>query len=81
MIYGALSIGTGFILVQLLDEKSPEKGCNNIPSGSTLLPEGRNFSLIESEATALDRASCHHWIYYGQEVELDSDCKGLLGML
>ena len=65
VIDGASSIGTGFILVQLLDEKHPEKGCNIIHAGSSLLPEGRDFSPIESEAIALDRAmtSCHHWIY------------------
>ena len=70
VIDGASSIGTGFLLVQLLDDKSPEKGCNIIHAGSSLLPEGRDFSPIESEAIALDRAmtSCHHGIYYGQQV-------------
>ena len=60
----------------------PEKGCDIIHAGSGLLLEGRDFSPIEAEAIALDRAiaSCHHWIYYGQEVELVSDCEGLLGM-
>ena len=82
VIDGASSIGTGFLLVQLRDEKVPEKGCDIIHAGSGLLPEGRDFSPIEAEAIALDRAmtSCHHWIYYGQEVELVSDCEGLLGM-
>ena len=69
-------------MVQLLDEKSPEKGCNIIHAGSSLLPEGSDFSPIESEAIVLDRAmtSCHHWIYYGQELKLVSDCQGLLCM-
>ena len=38
---------------------------------------------MEAEATALDRAisACHHWIYYCPEVELISNCQGLLGLL
>ena len=82
VIDGATSIGTGFILVQLRKEGKPEDGCNIIHTGSSLLPEGRDFSPIEAEAIALDRAmtSCHHWIYYGQQVELVTDCEGLLGM-
>ena len=82
VIDGASSIGTGFLLVQMIDDEKPEKGCNIIHAGSALLPEGRDFSPIEAEAIALDRAmtSCHHWIYYCQEVELVSDCEGLLGM-
>ena len=62
VIDGASSIGTGFILVQLLDKKQPEKRCNIIHAGSSLLPEGRDFSPMESEAIVLDRAmtSCQH---------------------
>ena len=54
-----------------------------INSGSCLLPEDRDYSLLEVEAIALDRslASCHHCIYYCEEVELLSDCEGLLGMI
>ena len=42
-----------------------------------------DFSSMEAEATALDRAisACHHWIYYCPEVELISNCQGLLGLL
>ena len=38
---------------------------------------------MEAESIALDRAmvSCHHWLYHCPEVELVSDCQGLLGML
>ena len=36
----------------------------------------------KSKAVALDRAiaSCYHWLYHSNEVELLSDCKGLSGM-
>ena len=82
VIDGASSIGTGFMLVQFRDDERPELGCNIIQAGSGLLPEGRDFSPIEAEAISLDRAisSTHHWIYYCEEVELVSDCQGLLGM-
>ena len=82
MIDGASSIGTGFIFVQFRDDKKPEQGCNIIQAGSGLLPEGRDFSPIEAEAISLDRAmtATHHWIYYCEDVELVSDCQGLLGM-
>ena len=37
---------------------------------------------VEAEGIALDRAisADHHWIYYCNEVELVSDCEGLLGI-
>ena len=74
VIDGASSIGTGFLLAQMRDEQRPEKGCDIVNAGSGLLPEGKDFSPVEAEAIALDRAmtACHHWIYYG-EVELVSD--------
>ena len=82
VIDGASSIGTGFMLVQFRDDDKPELGCNIIQAGSGLLPEGRDFSPIESEAISLDRAitATHHWIYYCEDVVLVSDCQGLLGM-
>ena len=38
---------------------------------------------MEAEAVALDRAiaASHYWIFYCPEVELISDCQGLLGLL
>ena len=63
---GANTLGTGFLLVQHLNEPEPEKGFQIINVGSSLLPpEGRDFSPVEAEATSLDRAiaSCHHWLY------------------
>ena len=50
---------------------------------SSLLPEGKDFSPVEAEAIALDRSitSCHHWLYYYNEVELLSNCEGLLGTM
>ena len=47
-----------------------------------MLPEGKDFSPVEAEGIALDRAisANHHWIYYCNEVELVSDCEGLLGI-
>ena len=59
------------------------KGVKIIHSGSNVLPLDQNFSSMEAEAIALDRAisTGHHWIYYCPEVELISDCQGLLGLL
>ena len=38
---------------------------------------------MEAECIALDRAmvSCHHWLYHCPEVELITDCQGLIGWL
>ena len=76
-------VGTGFILVQNVDEQRIEAGVKIINAGSALLPQDREFSAMEAESIALDRAmvSCHHWLYHCPEVELVSDCQGLLGML
>ena len=54
-----------------------------IHSGSHLLPLDRDFSSMEAEAIALNRAiiACHHWLYYCSEIELISYCKGLLDLL
>ena len=82
VIDGASSVGTGYILCQLINEKKKEVGCNIINAGSCLLPAGRDLSPVEAEGIALDRAisANHHWICYCKEVELVSDCEGLLGM-
>ena len=62
VIDGASSIGAGFMLVQFRNDDKREMGCNIIQAGSGLLPEGREFSPIESEAISLDRAitATHH---------------------
>ena len=54
-----------------------------IHSVSNVLPLDQDFSSMEAEAIALDRAisACHYWIYYCPKVELISDCKGLVGLL
>ena len=82
VIDGASSLGTGFILIQHLNDEQPEKGCKIVNAGSCLLPEGKDFSPVEAESIALDRAisACHHWIYYCDQIEIISDCEGLLGM-
>ena len=74
----ARTMGTGFLLIQYV-----AKGVKIIHSGSNLLPLDMNFSSTEAEAIALDRAitACHHWLYYCPEVEMISDCQGLLGLL
>ena len=37
---------------------------------------------MEAEGIALDRAisANNHWVYYCNDVELGSDCEGLLGI-
>ena len=70
-------------MIQYVDDKDIEKGVKIIHSGSHLLLLDRDFSSLEAEAIALDRAitSCNHWLYYCPEIELISDCEGLLGLL
>ena len=48
-----------------------------------LPPSQGEFSLVECEAIALDRAcvSCRHWIFNADKVSLVSDCSGILDML
>ena len=59
VIYGAQTVGTGFLLIQYVDEKDIHKGVQIIHSGPNILP--LNFSSMEAEAIALDRAiaACH----------------------
>ena len=80
---GTQTAGTGFLLIQYIDDKDVAKGVNIIHSGSNDLPLDRDFISKEAEAIALDRAisACHHWIYYCPEVTLISDCQDLLGLL
>ena len=83
MIDSAWTAGTGFLLIQYVDDKDIEKGVKIIHSDSHLLPLNRDFSSLEAEAIALNRAitSCNHWLYYCPEIQLISDCEGLLGLL
>ena len=62
--------------------KFPEKVINIINAGSGLLSDDKDYSAVEGEAIALDRAIAgfQHWIYYCQEVELIRDCEGLGGL-
>ena len=79
----ARTAGTGFLFIQYVDDKNIHKGVNIIHSGSTVQPLNHNFSSMEAEAIALDRAitAYHHWLYHCPEVELISDCQGLLRLL
>ena len=76
IIDGSRTVGTGFILVQYINDEKVEEGIKIINAGSALLPQDRDFSAMEAESIALDRAmvSCHHWLYHCPEVELVSDC-------
>ena len=79
----ARTTGTGFLLIQYVDDKDIQKGIQIIHPGSNVLPLNKDFSSMEAEAISLDRAiaACHHWVYYCPELELISDCQGLLGLL
>ena len=83
VIDGAKMVRTGFILIQYLNEEKPEKGVNIIHAGSGKLDPEKDYSLIEAEAIALNRAieACHVWLYYSDPVQLLSDCKGLLDLM
>lgn len=72
------------LLVQYIDDKDIDKGVKIFHyGGSNLLPLDRDFSSMEAEVIALDRAifACQYWLYYCQDIELISDCEGLLGLL
>ena len=62
IIDGSRTIGTGFILVQYINDDDVKEGIKIINAGSSLLPQDIEFSAMESEAIAQDRAmvSCHH---------------------
>ena len=83
IIDGSRTIGTGFILVQYINDDDVKEGIKIINAGSSLLSQDREFSAMELEAIALDRAmvSCHHWLYHCPEMELITDCQGLIGWL
>ena len=83
VIDGARTAGTGSLLIQYVDDKDIAKGVKIIHSGLNVLPLDRDFSSMEAEAIALDCTitACFHWLYYCPEVELISDCQGLLGLL
>ena len=76
IIDGSCTIGTGFILIQYINDEDVKEGIKIINAGSALLPKQREFSSMEAECIALDRAmvSCHHWLYHCPEVELVTDC-------
>ena len=80
IINGANTIDTGFLLLQHLNDIEPEKGFQIMNASSCLLPEGKDFSPAEAEVIELDKAitNCHHCLYYCNELELLSDCEGLL---
>ena len=72
-----------YILIQYVNDKDIMEGIKIINAGASLLPQDREFSVMDAEAIALDRAmvSCHHWLYHCPEVELITDCQGLIGWL
>ena len=83
VIDGAKTVRTGFLLMQYINDKKPEKGINIINSGFGLLPDDKDYSAVEAEAIAPDCVitTCHRWIYYCETVELISDCEGLIGLM
>ena len=83
IIYGSRTVGTGFILIQYINDDDVKDGIKIINAGSALLPQKRDFSSMEAECIALDQAmvSCHHWLYHCPEIELITDCQGLIGWL
>ena len=84
VIDGSSRVGTGYCLLQRLKEDDPSRGFSIVSAGASLLPTTKGeFSPIESEMIALDRAvtSCDHWLRYAPEINLISDCTGLLSLL
>ena len=84
VIDGSSRVGTGYCLLQRIQEEDPNKGFSIVNAGASLLPTTKGeFSPIESEMISLDRAvtSCDHWLRYAPEINLISDCSGLLDLL
>ena len=75
VIDGAWTVGTGFLLIQYVYDKDMAK-LEIIHLGSNVLPLDQDFSSMEAEAIALDRAiiACHHCLYYCPKSELFLDC-------
>ena len=55
IIDGSRTIGTGFILIQYINDDNVKDGIKIINAGSALLPQTREFSSMEAECIALDR--------------------------
>ena len=49
IIDGSRTIGTGFILIQYINDENVEEGIKIINDGSALLPQEREFSSMEAE--------------------------------
>ena len=84
VIDGSSRVGTGYCLLQRINEDDPSKGFSIVSAGASLLPTTKGeFSPIESEMISLDRAvtSCDHWLRYAPEINLILDCTGLLSLL
>ena len=84
VIDGASSVGVGFVLFQFLSDEEPKKGAVIINANSSLLSESQiGYSPIDAEMISLDFASraCHYWLWCCPQIELYSDCSGLLDML
>ena len=84
VIDGSSRVGTGYCLLQRIQEEDPVKGFSIVSAGASLLPTTKGeFSPIESEMISLDRAvtSCDHWLRHAPEIVLISDCSGLLDLL
>ena len=61
VIEWAKTLGTRFLLIQYINDKKPEKDIDIINAGSGILPYDKDYSPVEAEAIALDRAiaGCH----------------------
>ena len=76
-------VGTGYCLLQRIQEDDPTMGFTIVSAGVSLLPTTKSeFSPIESEMISLERAvtSCDHWLRFVQQINLISDCTGLLDL-
>ena len=47
VIDGAKTVGTGFLLIQYINDKKPERGINIINAGSGLLPDDKDYSRVK----------------------------------
>ena len=84
VIDGASSVGVGFVLFQFLSDAEPAKGAVIINANSSMLSENQvGYSPIDAEMISLDFAAraCHYWLWCCPEIELYSDCSGMLDMI
>ena len=83
VVDGASSVGAGYVLFEWQDQKDPDAGAYIISGNSTMFPSGRGISPVDGELMALvfTYRATSYWTSHRPNLQLYSDCSGLLQML